>query len=159
MRRWRAGQLLVVAAAAIGGVLATRDDGPPPRVSISQAAIAGATLGQTEKAYKQLYGPGWRSDVLTEPNFPALIFVYRKQSIYFDPDTRRSIIVTTWNPEHRTAAGVGPCSSLEELEVGLRQRAEAVPLEHAEREGSTPTPSARTCCSRSTAARRTPRSA
>ena len=42
--------------------------------------------------------------------------MHRKQAIYFDPDTRRSIIVTTWNPEHRTAAGVGPCSSLEELE-------------------------------------------
>ena len=44
-------------------------------------------------------------------------------------------------------------------EVRLRQRAEAVPLEHAGRERPTPTPSARTCCSPSTAARRTPRSA
>ena len=109
--------LFVVAAAAIGGMLATRDDGPPPRVSISQTAIAGATLGQTEQAYKQLYGPGWRSDILTLPNFRALIFVHQGQSIYFDPDTGRSIIVTTWNPEHRTSAGVGPCSSLQELEA------------------------------------------
>jgi serine/threonine-protein kinase len=110
------GAALVAAAVAIGGVLATRDGGPPPRVGISQAAIAGATLGQTEAAAKKLYGPGWRSDILTVPNFRALIFVHRKESIYFDPDTGRSIIVTTWNPEHRTAAGVGPCSSLEELE-------------------------------------------
>ena len=109
--------LFVVAAAAIGGMLATRDDGPPPRVSISQTAIAGATLGQTEQAYKQLYGPGWRSDILTLPNFRALIFVHQGQSVYFDPDTGRSIIVTTWNPEHRTSAGVGPCSSLQELEA------------------------------------------
>ena len=50
------------------------------------------------------------------PTSRALIFVHRRQSIYFDPDTGRSIIVTTWNPDHRTAAGVGPCSSLEELE-------------------------------------------
>ena len=110
-----AGGAALVAVAAIGGVLATRDDGPPPRVSISQAAIAGATLGQTEEAYKKLYGPGWRSDLLTLPNFRALIFANRKQSIYFDPDTARGIIVTTWNPDHRTAAGVGPCSSLEAL--------------------------------------------
>jgi serine/threonine-protein kinase len=109
--------LLVAGTTAIGGVLATRDDGSSPRVGISQAAIAGARLGQTEAAYKKLYGPGWRSDILTLPNFRALIFVHRKQSIYFDPDTRRSIIVTTWNPEHRTAAGVGPCSSLEELQA------------------------------------------
>ena len=119
-RRWRyvlaGAALLVVGAAAIGARLATRDDGLP-RVSISQTSIAGGTLGQTEEAYKQLYGAGWRSDLVTEPNFPALIFVHRRQSIYFDPETRRSIIVTTWNPDHRTAAGVGPCSSLEELEA------------------------------------------
>ena len=118
-RRWRyvlaGAALLVVGAAAIGARLATRDDGLP-RVSISQTSIAGGTLGQTEESYKQLYGAGWRSDLVTEPNFPALIFVHRRQSIYFDPETRRSIIVTTWNPDHRTAAGVGPCSSLEELE-------------------------------------------
>ena len=54
-------------------------------------------------------------DLITAPNFPALIFVHRRQSIYFDSDTRRSIIVTTWNADHRTAAGVGPCSSLDEL--------------------------------------------
>ena len=111
-----AGAALIVAAAAIAGFLLTRDEATPPAVGISQAAIAGATLGQTEKAYKQLYGPGWRSDILTVPNFPALIFTHRRQSIYFDPDTRRSIIVTTWNPDHRTAAGVGPCSSLEDLQ-------------------------------------------
>jgi len=106
---------LVVSAAAIGGVLATRDGGPPRRVGISQSAIAGATLGRTEAAYKKLYGPGWRSDILTVPGFRALIFASRRQSVYFDPDTGRSIIVTTWNPDHRTTAGVGPCSSLEEL--------------------------------------------
>jgi len=109
------GAALVVAAATIGAVLATRGESPPTQASISQAAIAGATLGQTQSAYKRLYGPGWRSDLLTTPGFPALIFAHRKQSIYFDPDTGRSMIVTTWNPDHRTAAGVGPCSSLEEL--------------------------------------------
>ena len=122
-----AGGAVLVAVAAIGAVVATGDDGPPPRISISQTSIAGATLGQAQEAYKQLYGPGWRSDILTVPNFPALIFTHRRQSIYFDPDTRRSIIVTTWNPEHRTAAGVGPCSSLEELESAYGSALKASP--------------------------------
>ena len=110
-----AGALLVAAATVIGGMLATRGDRSPAQVSITQTSIAGGKLGQTEEAYKQLYGVGWRSDIITAPNFPALIFVHRRQSIYFDSDTRRSIIVTTWNADHRTAAGVGPCSSLDEL--------------------------------------------
>ena len=118
-RRWPVAAVvavLLVAAAAIGGVLATRDDPPPAApVSITQASIAGARLGQTAAAYKALYGAGWREDVVSAPNFPVLIFHPRQESVYFDPDTRRAIIITTWNRNHRTAAGIGPCSTIEEL--------------------------------------------
>jgi predicted Ser/Thr protein kinase len=118
-RRWRVASAVVavaLAAAAVGGVVLLRDSEPSPPAAISQGAIAGAPLGLTEDAYKKRFGPGWRSDVVTEPGFPVLIYAQRKQAIYFDPDTRRAIIVTSWNPKHRTAAGVGPCSSIEELE-------------------------------------------
>jgi tRNA A-37 threonylcarbamoyl transferase component Bud32 len=107
--------VLVAAMAAAGTLLATRDDPSPTPVSITQTAIAGATLGLTESAYKELYGLGWRADVVTAPSFPVLIFQFRRQAIYFDPDTRRANIITTWNKNHRTAAGVGPCSTIEEL--------------------------------------------
>ena len=107
--------VLVAAMAAAGTLLATRDDPSPTPVSITQTAIAGATLGFTESAYKELYGLGWRADVVTAPSFPVLIFQFRRQAIYFDPDTRRANIITTWNENHRTAAGVGPCSTIEEL--------------------------------------------
>jgi serine/threonine-protein kinase len=107
--------VLLAAGAAVAGVLATRDSpATPPPVSITQTSIAGARLGLTEAAYKDLYGTGWRADVVTQPNFPVLIYQHRREAIYFDPDTRRGIIVTTWNPEHRTAAGIGPCSTIEE---------------------------------------------
>jgi hypothetical protein len=107
--------VLLAAAAAVAGVLATRDSpASPPPVSITQSSIAGARLGLTQAAYKDLYGVGWRADVVTQPNFPVLIYQHRREAIYFDPDTRRGIIVTTWNPEHRTAAGIGPCSTIEE---------------------------------------------
>jgi serine/threonine-protein kinase len=103
----------VLLAAAAGGVLATRDGAAPaPPVSITQSSIAGARLGLTQAAYKDLYGIGWRADVVTEPGFPVLIFQHRKEAIYFDPDTRRGIIVTTWNRNHRTAEGIGPCSTI-----------------------------------------------
>jgi len=109
------GSALIVAAAAIAGFVLARDEATPSAVSISQTSIAGATLGRNEEAYKKLYGLGWREDVVTVPGFPVLIYAHRRQAIYFDPDTRRSNIVTTWNRDHKTAAGVGPCSSVEEL--------------------------------------------
>jgi serine/threonine-protein kinase len=107
--------LVAAAAAAIGAVLAARSDAPPPPATITQTSIAGAKLGLSQAAYKKLYGIGWRADVVTAPGFPVLIYQHRRESIYFDPDTRRGIIVTTWNRDHRTAAGIGPCSTIEEL--------------------------------------------
>jgi serine/threonine-protein kinase len=109
--------LVALAAAAAAAVMASRDAPAPAPVSITQTAIAGAKLGLTQAAYKELYGIGWRADVVTAPGFPVLIYQHRRQSIYFDPDTRRGIIVTTWNREHRTAAGVGPCSTIDELKA------------------------------------------
>ena len=111
------GGVVALAAAAAAAVLATRDAPAPAPVSITQTAIAGAKLGLTQAAYKELYGIGWRADVVTAPGFPVLIYQHRRQSIYFDPDTRRGIIVTTWNREHRTAAGIGPCSTIDELKA------------------------------------------
>ena len=99
------GAALIVAAAAIAGFVLARDEATPSAVSISQTSIAGATLGRNEEAYKELYGLGWRADVVTVPGFPVLIYAHRRQAIYFDPDTRRSNIVTTWNRDHKTAAG------------------------------------------------------
>ena len=104
--------------AATAAALASRDAPPPPApITITQTGIAGAKLGLTQTGYKELYGIGWREDVFTTPNFPVLIYTHRRESIYFGPDTRRGIIVTTWNKEHRTAAGVGPCSTIEELKA------------------------------------------
>ena len=107
--------LILVATAA--AILTGRDGAAPAPVRITQTSIAGAKLGLTQAQYKSLYGIGWREDVFTLPNFPVLIYAHRRESVYFDPDTRRGIIVTTWNKEHRTAAGVGPCSTIEELKA------------------------------------------
>ncbi len=107
--------VLLAAALGAGVVAATGHDGPPRAVSITQSSIAGARLGEVASVYKQRYGIGWREDVLTAPNYPVLIYHDRKIAMYFDDTTRRSIIVTTWNRDHRTRAGVGPCSSVDDL--------------------------------------------
>ena len=119
-RRYVIAGVAVVAATvalAVAAALAARDDRPHTPVTISQTSIAGAKLGLTEAQYKRLYGIGWRADVVSEPNFPVLIYQHRRESIYFDSDTRRGIIITTWNRDHRTAAGIGPCSTIQELKA------------------------------------------
>ena len=116
--------VLAAAGAAIGGVLATgseSDVGPP---AITQTAIAGAKLGLTADAYKLRFG-GWRAATLTEPNFPSFSFEDPKVAVYFPPGGERAHIITTWNKDNRTARGVGPCSSLDELKDAYGRGAQA----------------------------------
>jgi hypothetical protein len=120
-RRGRRRLLLAAAAVAaavavtVSGILLTHGGGSAARASISQSSIAGARLGLEAPVYKRLFGVGFRQDVFSPPNYPVLIFTLRKTAVYFDHSTRKGIIVTAWNAADRTAAGVGPCSSLDEL--------------------------------------------
>jgi hypothetical protein len=79
---------------------------------VSQSSIAGVHLGMTIPQVKRLLGTPWRQDVFSAPGYPTLIFHERDVSVYFDGKKPHAIIVTTWNPDYRTAAGVGPCSKL-----------------------------------------------
>jgi hypothetical protein len=63
---------------------------------------------------KRLLGSPWRQDVFSAPGYPVLIFHERKLSVYFDGKKPRAVIVTTWNPAYRTAAGIGPCSTIDD---------------------------------------------
>ena len=107
--------VLAVAGGAIGGILASQDEPPPAGPpSISQTAIAGAKLGQFATAYKQRFG-SWREDIFVLPNFRTLIFQQPKVAVYFERKVDAGIIITTWNHAFRTATGVGPCSTIQEL--------------------------------------------
>jgi hypothetical protein len=113
---------VVAAAAAIAVAVATAatwwllDRGSPRPATappaVSQSSIAGIHLGMTIPQVKRLLGTPWRQDVFSAPGYPTLIFHERDVSVYFDGKKPRAIIVTTWNPAYRTAAGVGPCSKL-----------------------------------------------
>jgi tRNA A-37 threonylcarbamoyl transferase component Bud32 len=105
--------VLAAAGAAIGGVLATGGESDVGLPSITQTAIAGLKLGLPAEAYTQRFG-GWRAETLT-PGFPALTFQVPKMAVYFPPKGKKAIIITTWNRDYRTAKGVGPCSTLQEL--------------------------------------------
>jgi predicted Ser/Thr protein kinase len=106
--------VLAATGAAIGGVLASGGGSDIGPASISQTAIAGLKLGLPVEAYTQRFG-GWRAETLTELGFAALTFQSPKVAVYFPPKGKKAIIITTWNRDHRTAKGVGPCSTRQEL--------------------------------------------
>ena len=105
--------VVAAAGATVGGVLATggasTTAGPP---EITQTAIDGARLGLPAASYDRLFGERGRKDVFNMPQFNVDIFGDRGLSAYFDQGTDRGIIVTTWNKNFRTAAGIGPCSTI-----------------------------------------------
>jgi hypothetical protein len=131
-RRWRAMAAAAVAVAAaaivvVAAVVGGGSEAAKAAPAISQAAIGGAHLGPTMAATKRLFGSPWREDVVSEPGLPVLIFHERRLSVYFDRKARRAIIATTWNPRYRTAAGVGPCSTLSDARAAYGNRFQPSP--------------------------------
>jgi hypothetical protein len=106
---------LATAAAAVVAVLATGGSPPPAQAAITPASISGARLGLKVRDYKRLFGAGWREDVFQTPNFPVLIYFGRRVAMYFERPGGGAVEITTWNKEFRTAEGVGPCSSIDEV--------------------------------------------
>jgi len=84
------------------------------KASITPVSIAGARLGLHASAYKQLLGTPAHKDVL-ENNYSRLVFAKRKVEVYFKGKADKGIEITTWNKAYKTAAGIGPCSSVAQL--------------------------------------------
>lgn len=111
-RRWAvAAALVALVAAAVGAGLALGGAHGGSRPQITESSIAGARLGHPPAYYKQLLG---RSEASTTPgvNFPRLEFTGRDVVVYFPARGKPAHIIGTWNPAYRTAAGIGPCSTL-----------------------------------------------
>ena len=119
-RRWLliAAALVAATAASIGAVLALgigRTDSPQSgSPTITQTSIAGVQLGRMPSYYKDRLG-GWQARVLSEPGFPSLAFHTPEVAVYFPVDGQPAHIITTWNRDYRTAVGIGPCSTVEEM--------------------------------------------
>ena len=114
-----AGAAVAAAAAVTVGLVATRDThtpAPSASTEITQTSISGVALGRPRDAYKRRFG-GYQQLVLTEvdPAIPGLSFGQPEVAVYFRADREHADIITTWNRRLRTAAGVGPCSTIDEL--------------------------------------------
>jgi tRNA A-37 threonylcarbamoyl transferase component Bud32 len=112
----------LAATGVLAGLLATRSPHAPPppkplktKLFITPRGFADAPLGLKYNDYKSIFGVGYRDDVFATPNFPVLYYFDRKLGIYFRRLGGNSIIETTWNKHYRTAAGVGPCTSITRL--------------------------------------------
>ena len=113
------------AAAASGAVLTTRGGATSEPPAITQTSIAGVPLGLRVGGYTEILGPpdlrvdqGKQVAGFPSTEYPTLIFLDRKVAVYF-PDgwQSKAKIITTWNDELETAAGVGPCSTIDEMKA------------------------------------------
>jgi hypothetical protein len=88
--------------------------------AITQESIAGAKLGLSARTYKKLIGkPALRLPLnrpLGQPTGWSQL-VFPRLSVYFPPKRTRGAVITTWDKRYKTAAGVGPCSTLNELKL------------------------------------------
>ena len=130
-RRSLVATVAVLAAGAAGsvGYVLTRAETPAAVMpAITQTSIAGVELGRTKAFYNQRFG-GYKELVLTEwdPPIPGLSFGQPEVAIYFRENPRRADILTTWNRQHRTAAGIGPCSTIAEMKKAYGEAVQPSP--------------------------------
>jgi hypothetical protein len=99
--------------------------GPP---SITQTSIAGAELGESKEFYGKRFG-AYKQLTLTEmqPWIPGRSFGQPGVAVYFRANADRADIITTWNPRNRTAAGIGPCSTLAALKKAYGKNVHPTP--------------------------------
>jgi hypothetical protein len=95
--------------------------------AITQESIGGAKLGLIARTYKTLLGKPVFKLPLSRPSgrpsgWSRLVFGRRGLSVYFAPRKPRAAVITTWNRSYRTAAGVGPCSTLTEMQLAYGKR-------------------------------------
>ncbi|HEU5214680.1 MAG TPA: serine/threonine-protein kinase [Gaiellaceae bacterium] len=120
--------VVAAAAAVVGALLATNTSpGPAALPKITPSAIDGVTLGRPRSYYARMLGP-YRAFVETPVvpgagRFPAISFEGPEVAAYFLPHARKALVITTWNRAFRTAAGIGPCSTLARMREVYGRRA------------------------------------
>jgi hypothetical protein len=112
---------IVIAGACLIGAGVLIAAGAAKAPAIRQTSIAGAKLGLPASAYKQLLGKpvhkyrGTPGNPGEPEDRSRLVFSKRKLSVYFVDGTDAATEITTWNKAYKTAAGIGPCSSIRRL--------------------------------------------
>jgi len=105
-----AAAVVVVGAIAAGSTIALESSSAHV-TKITPTAIDGASLGHKTPWYRHLLGPGApATDTLSK--YAELHFQQPEIATYSPHADKPAVILTTWNRRFRTAAGIGPCSTL-----------------------------------------------
>lgn len=119
--------LAALTAAAVAAIGATTGASGPP--AITPSAIDGLLLGRTQSWYaRHIAPPGYKASVVdapfsNKPLFPELAFQTPAIGVYFPKNSGKAFIITTWNRDYRTAAGIGPCSTIAQMLQAYGRRA------------------------------------
>jgi serine/threonine protein kinase len=106
---------ILVAAAGATALLITRNGRETP-VTIAPTQIAGAKLGDSNLLLERMWGTGFQKLSMTEPpNYSVLAQRNRNLSAYFIGTDDHTVEIATSNKADRTAEGIGPCSTVQEL--------------------------------------------
>lgn len=114
---------MALAGAAVAALAAAMSVTAASSPAITPTSIAGVKRGLTVAAYKQLLGgpshierarKGSLVGFDQPEHWSRLVFPRRKVQAFFDGGTK-AVLVTTWNKHDRTAAGIGPCSTVAQL--------------------------------------------
>jgi tRNA A-37 threonylcarbamoyl transferase component Bud32 len=128
---------ILVLAAAIGvGLEVALGSGGSAAASITPTSIGGIGLGLQEASYNRTFGTPASIIALKYPsNWAVQPFQTRDVKVYYRAGTAhsvesgkaRAIEITTWSRTDRTAAGVGPCSTVGQLKgaYGARLKPQA----------------------------------
>ena len=111
-RRLVAGVAVLIAAAAVGITWTLRSSGQADAASITPSAIAGAQLGLPATAYEKRFGTPWYFSTQSASKHRILTFPARGIAVYFKGFTNTAVEIITWNPNDRTAEGIGPCTTI-----------------------------------------------
>ena len=116
----------IAVAAGVGAVLGTenapaRQAAAPAAPRITERTIDGIPLGQQRQYYHHRLG-GYKPSIAEGPNYPTMSFQTPQIAVYFPARGKPAHIITTWNRKYRTAAGIGPCSTLAEMSSAYGKR-------------------------------------
>jgi serine/threonine-protein kinase len=124
--------VLVVVGAATAGIVAIGSDSASALPAITQTTIAGVPLGLRVEGYTKMLGEPLKVsqpeqvEGLPSTEYPTLYFLRQKVAVYFpDGFESRAKIITTWNEDFETSAGVGPCSTIDGMKAAYGDKVRA----------------------------------